>query len=184
MCGILKFPALFALGETLRFLYLIMSTCVGMMNPAMIFYVKSWGYHTGCPCQPRQPQTLWKVQIYINQQRLHAMRPKTICSRNALHTTANVVCNVLLKERLLYMAALIEKNDCIHRGVCKYIGDGMCLTECGHYAMETQNTTTNNASIKDLCTSCADGNGCEYIHWQCEAIVYKCRWYKAPSHVA
>ena len=42
------------------------------------------------------------------------------------------------------MAALIEKNDCMHRSVCKYIGDGMCLTECGH--METQNT--DNQQLK------------------------------------
>ena len=48
------------------------------------------------------------------------------------------------------MATLPETNDCAHRGVCKFIGDGMCLTECGHYTKELLQTATNSAMPQGL----------------------------------
>ena len=46
------------------------------------------------------------------------------------------------------MALLPEKNDCVHRGVCKQVGDGMCLTECGHYISDRKFTSTNKQRRK------------------------------------
>ena len=50
------------------------------------------------------------------------------------------------------MAALPEQNDCVHRGICKFRGDGMCLTECGHYAVEEKVTSANSAMVP--CPTC------------------------------
>ena len=47
------------------------------------------------------------------------------------------------------MAALPEKNDCAHRGVCKYVGDGMCLTECGHYTAEEKFNSSHSPTNSD-----------------------------------
>ena len=55
------------------------------------------------------------------------------------------------------MAALPEQNDCVHRGICKFRGDGMCLTECGHYAAEEKFTSTNNKSTP--CYFCGRTDG-------------------------